>query len=516
MNLRDKVGQRLMVNFAGPELTPAVARFLVETRAGGIIHFGYNLTSQAQITRLNGELQDLAARHGLPPFLIAVDEEGGRVSRMPGEAARLIAPSQMAQAAAGSDAPASCAGVTARLLRRLGFNLNFAPVADVNNNPANPVIATRAYGHDPAQVARQVAAAVQAYLAHGLAPCVKHFPGHGDTEVDSHLGLPVVAHSRARLEQIELEPFRAAFAAGVPALMTAHILYPQIEPGGLPATLSPFFLTDLLRGELGFEGVVFSDALQMKAIADRYTVPAASLLTLQAGADVAMPLGSFQQQRECAERLVAEGDKLDHAPALARLLAFKERFCLPPAPFDPAQAQTDADMIESVARRSITLVGDSAARTHLAALSRQSPMRPLVLDFELPLASQVEEGRRPGPLLQSLLAAHWPNLQYLALPALDSVENEAALLDQARTADLVLILTRNARRLPDQARFVQSVVDVQPNTFLIAARDPYDLTLVPSAPVRLATYGDPPSSIQALAAVLLGETTPTGVLPVVL
>ncbi len=511
MNRRDKIGQRLMVTFNGPELTPAVARFIVESRAGGVIHFGFNIKSLAQIAALNRDLQDLATRNGLPPLLIAIDEEGGRVSRMPADGQDLIAPSQMAQSAAGPDAPATCAGVVARQLRRLGFNLDFAPVADINNNPANPVIATRSYGSQPARVAEAVAAAIKAYLAEGLAPCVKHFPGHGDTKVDSHLGLPVVHHSRERLDAVELEPFVAAFAAGAPALMTAHILYPEIEPTSYPATLSHFFLTKLLRHEMGFKGLIFSDALVMEAIASRYSVPEACYLTLKAGADIALPLGSFKLQRACIERLVEQAESLDWDEPLARILAFKERFCLAPVPTDPAAIATDTGLIAEVARQSITLLGAGSVRPQDSDLAA-----PVVIDFELPVASPVEEGRRPGPLLENLLSKGWPNAQYSALPTDFSDEQASVVIEAAHKASLLLIITRNATRLPSQAGLLQTLLAAQPNAIVVAARDPYDLSLAEGAVARLATYGDPPASIRALVEALNGVFKPQGQLPVTL
>lgn len=508
MNLRDKVGQRVMVTFPGPELTPEVANFIVESRAGGVIHFGHNITSLAQIAGLNRDLQDLAARHGLPPLMIGVDEEGGRVTRMPADGQAWIAPSQMAQSAAGPDAPGICAGVVARQLRRLGFNVDFAPVADVNNNPANPVIATRSYGSHPAQVSEAVVAAVKAYLAEDVAPCVKHFPGHGDTDVDSHLGLPVVHHSMARLQALELAPFRAAFELDVPAVMTAHILYPELEPEGYPATLSHYFLTRLLRQEMGFKGVVFSDALVMDAISSIYSVPDATFMTLKAGTDVAMPLGSFRLQKACIEKLVERAGELEWDESLDRILAFKERFCLPPLALDREAQQADARLIAEVARRSITEIGSRGQ-----ALST-GETRPVVVDFELAVATPVEDGRHQDTLLAQLLKERWPEVAFIAVQPDEVKEKREICLKAAYEASLLVIVTRNATRLPDQAGLLQELLAAQPRTIVVAARDPYDLGLTQGALGRLATYGDPPASIRALVGALFGDFSLRGELPV--
>ena len=510
MNIRDKVGQRFMVRFYGPELTPTIRQFLIESRAGSVIHFSSNIESLEQITGLNRDLQDLAARNGLPPYMIGVDEEGGRVSRMSADGLELIAPSQMAQAAAGADGPALCAGAVARQLARLGFNLNFAPVADVNNNPLNPVIATRAYGSQPDSVAEFVASAVEAYLANGVAPCIKHFPGHGDTNVDSHLGLPVVAHDRERLDALELVPFRAAIQAGVPAIMSAHILYPLLEPSGLPATLSSFFLSDLLRGELGFNGLIFSDALIMDAIAAHYSLSHSTLLTLQAGADVAMPLGSLEAQRISLDNLFDHADQLDLDQSVARIMAFKDRFCQPVPLFTPAQIAQDVGILSDVARRSITSLEANLTAPSLP-LSINEP-QPVVLDFELPIATPVEESRRSGPLLTALLRERWPHLRYLSLPADTTQTTEA--IQAAQDASLVIILARNALTLPSQAQLITDLSASCSRVIVVAARDPYDLCLVEPSVMRLATYGDPPVSIRALVEVLFGEVLPVGRMPV--
>jgi beta-N-acetylhexosaminidase len=429
---------------------------------------------------------------------------------MPADGQDWIAPSQMAQSAAGGgEAVATCAGVIARRLRKLGFNLDFAPVADINSDPANPAIGIRSFGIDPDLIGQSVATAVQAYLAEDLAPCVKHFPGHGDTAVDSHLGLPVVSHDLAHLEQFELKPFRQAFAAGVPALMSAHILYPQIEPSGLPATLSPYFLTGLLREELGYLGLVFSDALEMQAIAKIYPGPQASLMTLLAGADIALPMGDLANQKAAFEYLVERAAELDLDGPLARILAFKERFALPPLPADPAREAEDARLVAGVARRSVTALGPVS----LLPLSPQEP-RPLVIDFELPLASPVEEGRQPGRLLKDLLTDRWPGLRFLAVPAAAPPDSGPDPVEAARQASLLLIVLRNATRWPAQAQLLQKLLEAQPRAVVVAARDPYDLQLAPQAPLRLAIYGDPPVSIRALAGALSGEFSITGQLPV--
>jgi len=502
--LIDRVGQRLMVTFPGYELTGPIADFLLECRAGGVILFGRNITNLPQVRRLNDDLQQLARENNLPPLMIGIDEEGGRVSRMPGDGKAVITPSQMAQAVAGREAVATCAGVTARQLRRLGFNLNFAPVLDINNNPANPVIGSRSFGMTPELVGEMGVAAIGAYLAEGIAPCAKHFPGHGDTLVDSHLGLPELDFPLTQLWERELKPFVQAIAAGLPALMTAHILFPAIEPNNLPATLSRLFMTTLLRDELGFEGVLFTDALIMRAIADTYGYGVAAVLALQAGADVVMPLGKIEEQRICFATMLeaAERGEFELTASDNRLARFKARFCqLMRSPLELYPPQADVELIAQVARRSVSLIQDE---THLLPLAPAQYVRPALLDFTLAIASPVEEGRLPGPLLAGLLQQKLPGLTVYNLPA-DPDETQAAeYFELAAAHDLLIIVTRNAFRLERQGRLVRELLQLNKATVILAARDPYDLGAFPNAPTYLALYGDPPCSLEAAVGLLFG------------
>ena len=514
MNLRDKVGQLLTYRMPFvTELTPRLADFLVETRAGGLCMFGYNIPSLTKISQFNQDLQDLATRHGLPPFILSIDEEGGQVSRMPGEGQALIAPSQMAQAQVGAQTVHDAASVTARKLHQLGFNMNYAPVLDINSNPANPVIGTRSFGDDPEIVATLGAVAIKAYLEAGLSPCVKHFPGHGDTNVDSHYGLPIVNKTLDELRACELVPFQRAIEAGVPAIMSAHIVYPQVEPSGLPATLSYKFLTELLRQELGFEGLIVTDALDMGAISDRYGLAESSLIALNAGADLLLSFreGTYwlENQRDAFRQLVemVEAGQIDIAQIdqkVARLEKWRAQFAQAHAEPTP---EHDYEIISEAARQSIKVVhGD------LNSLPTRSSdvKRPLLIDFTAGIESPVEEGRLPGPLLEQQLQTGLPTLARLGISVATSEAEAARVKTWATQSDLLIIVTRNATRYPQQAQLVQDLLANQSNgatatPVVIVAREPYDLGLFPNAPVALLTYGDQPTSIRALANLLLGK-----------
>ncbi len=336
MTIRDTVGQLLMVGFQGTELSPAFLDWLQEYRPGGVILFSRNLVDPEQVARLTNALQAHAPN---PPLLIAIDEEGGRVSRLPQSFTTFPAASSVA-ACHAPDVAYGTAKVTAQELRSVGINMNLAPVLDVNSNPANPIIGDRAYGTQPEQVCTYGMAVMQGLQDNGIIPCGKHFPGHGDTMTDSHHVLPVVEADRDRLDTTELEPFRRAIRQGLPAIMTAHVRYPALDAEA-PATLSRPILTDLLRNELGFQGVTLTDDMEMRAILDHQSIGEASVRALQAGADMLVICHQQERQQEAVaaiEQVLEQGELGERLTAsVARLRALKEKRLASFQPVDPSR-----------------------------------------------------------------------------------------------------------------------------------------------------------------------------------
>ncbi len=341
MTIRDTVGQLLMVGFQGPEPSQTFLDWVQECRPGGVILFSRNLAAPEQVARLTNALQAQAPGS---PLLMAIDEEGGPVSRLPQGFTTFPAASGVA-ARHAPDAVYEAAAVTAQELRAVGINMNLAPILDVNSNPANPIIGDRAYGTGPEQVRTYGMAAIRGLEDNGVIPCGKHFPGHGDTLTDSHHVLPMVEADRARLDAVELVPFREAIRCGVPAIMTAHVRYPALDADA-PATLSRPILTDLLRNRLGFQGVTLTDDMEMRAILDHQPIGEASVRALQAGAD--MVLICHQQERQ-QEAVAAIEQALERGAlswenvttSAARIRALKEKRLVPFQPVDPSRvAQT--------------------------------------------------------------------------------------------------------------------------------------------------------------------------------
>ncbi|HKW81531.1 MAG TPA: beta-N-acetylhexosaminidase, partial [Casimicrobiaceae bacterium] len=290
-------GALVMVGIKGKALDAGQAAFLRRNAIRAVVLFRANMGSESEVRALTAALRRAMG----PRALIALDQEGGAVFR----AAFLPhAPSAMALGAIGDAMLAGKVGAAvARGVKSLGCNWNFAPVLDVNSNPANPVIGARSFASRPTEVARLGGAWMRGALREKVACCVKHFPGHGDTRVDSHLGLPVVDKSRRQLQAQELKPFRM-LEASAPAIMTAHIVYPQLD-AERPATLSRKILHRLLRDDWGYEGVIVTDSLQMRAIRQRYGPADAAVLALQAGADMVMALGSAAEQAAVVESIGA-------------------------------------------------------------------------------------------------------------------------------------------------------------------------------------------------------------------
>ncbi len=292
--LHEKLGQMLLFGWK----TDAQADALVtEFAAGGVVLMGRNIGTPAETSASIARLQALARQNGLPPLFVAVDQEGGRVQRL----GPPRYPKRPSQREIGTASNSHAARISAREigteLKSLGFNWGFAPVLDVDSNPQNPVIGDRAYSSDPHTVATLGVAAIAGFQDDArILACGKHFPGHGDTDTDSHFALPTIRRPRAALDAVELVPFRAAIQSGLAAMMTAHILFPALDPT-LPATLSPAILTGLLRQELGFGGLIITDDLEMKGVADHWGASEAAVLAVEAGADLLLCCHEWDTQR---------------------------------------------------------------------------------------------------------------------------------------------------------------------------------------------------------------------------
>ncbi|MBX6768835.1 MAG: beta-hexosaminidase, partial [Actinomadura rubrobrunea] len=464
MSVREKVGQLFVPAFPDAESAKEMVK---RYHVGGLIYFPANLRSPRQTAALSNELQQASKI----PLLLAVDEEQGAVTRAP---FTTRFPGNMALGATGRpDDARAAAQVTGAELRAVGINQNFAPVADVNVNPANPVIGVRSFGADPALVSRMLGAAIAGYQAAGVAATAKHFPGHGDTDTDSHTGLPVIRHSRATWERVDAPPFRAAVAAGVDAIMTAHIVVPGLDRSGDPATLSRTVLTGLLRGSLGYRGVIVTDSLQMEGAKVRYGPGETAVRAVNAGADQLLMPPSLPAAYDAVLAAVRDGriprKRLDEA--VTRILRMKEQRGL----FRGAEAdeeRADASVrtaagratAQRIAEHSITLVTNDGGL--------------------LPLKGKTVHVT--GPKSAALAAAlRGPGVRVAATP-------RAAAVAGLTTVDAGKATAAKVRAL-------------RPKPVVVAALGrPYDLDSARGAGATLAAYSSTAVSVRALAKVLTG------------
>ena len=336
----DRAGQVIHIAIPGKELNEQNRKVLTTMRPGGIIFFGFNLEDAEQIKKFTGDLQALARELKLPPFIIATDQEGGYVKRVR-DGVLQTPPARNLGDTGDSELCRATGYQVSRDLGALGINVFFAPIVDINNNPKNPVIGLRSFGTTLDAVLKCALpfeqGARQAYASGGAMPVIKHFPGHGDTQVDSHWSLPVIDKKIEELRTFELIPFRDAIRSGAMAVMTAHILYPQVDKDA-PATLSPKLLTETLRGELGFQGVVFTDAMEMSAVSKHYATVNRPITALKAGADILLYTSWQDEPPEAKARLVEAqqngeitrvADAEKEVPALTRALTNQLRAKLP-------------------------------------------------------------------------------------------------------------------------------------------------------------------------------------------
>ncbi|WP_405830191.1 MULTISPECIES: glycoside hydrolase family 3 N-terminal domain-containing protein [unclassified Streptomyces] len=528
MSLEEKVGQLFVSRAYGHSATdpdPADAEqnqtlFGVRTAAelvaryhlGGIVYFSWahNTRTPHQIAALSVALQQAALTSGARiPLLLSTDQEHGAVARI-GAPATLL-PGAMALGAGGSTADAlRAARVAGAELAALGIRQDYAPVADVNVNPANPVIGVRSFGSDPHAVAALVAAQVRGYQGAGVAATAKHFPGHGDTETDSHVGLPVMRHTRAVWEELDEPPFRAAVKAGVDAVMTAHIVFPALDPSGDPATLSRPIVTGILRERLGFQGVVVTDALDMAGVRQKYGDDRVPVLALLAGCDqllnppdLGLAYRSVLAAVEAGELTEARIDE-----SVLRILELKSRRGL----FDEAYTTTEAvdatvgirrhrDAADEIAAGTTTLLANPRG---LVPIDATSGPRLLVTGTD-PASPTGTTGPPTAVLARELTAL---GCRATAVPPARAV---AAAAGHAA----VLVCTYNVPEEDNpQRRLVTDLIASGVPVILLAVRNPYDPARLPACAAELATYSWTDVEMRAAARVLTGAVRPAGRLPV--
>ena len=508
-SLAKKIGQLMMVGFEGLSPPSYILDWLAGGRIGGIYLFARNIEAPAQAKRLIADCRAAAA----DPILVGIDQEGGIVARL--REGFSESPGAMALGA-GGDSRLACdiAYMMGREMAALGINWNFAPVADIAHQSDNPSVGARAIGRDPRLVSEIVAAQIRGFQRAGVAATVKHFPGLGNTVIDTHDAAARVTGSLSYLFAEDLLPFRAAIAADVSCVMLTHVIYEALD-SELPATLSPNIVDGLLRQELGYDGAVCTDCMEMKAIADAFGAGESAVLALLAGVDMVL-FSHTREAQEAAQAAVLEAarsgriseERIDQS--VERVRALKGRYLLDQAP--------PLDMVGSEEHR---LLARAAARAGIICIKRGNALplhsrsaRITLIEFSSRQLSDTGDARTDSRLAAYLIKRIPQVACHLIDPYADYAANTGELSDAISDVDTVILVTRNAHLQPAQMRLAQFVCDCAPRVILICACNPYDAGIIAGADSVICSNGDSGPSLEAAIDAICGKFLPTGKLTV--
>jgi beta-N-acetylhexosaminidase len=505
--LADRAAGLLLVGFDDTAVSGATAPFIAGT--AGVILFRRNIAGPSEVKALVASLQAGVAS-GRAPLLVAVDQEGGMVERL-GDAGT-PPPSAMSLGSVGDlRLTRSIYHMIGAELRALGFTVALAPVADVLSEPRSP-LGLRSFGADPEMVAGHVVAAVAGLHDAGVAATVKHFPGLGRAALDSHVTLPVSDRSIDDLPHEELVPFRAAIAAGVDVVMSAHLALPRIDASGEPATLSRAVLTGMLREELGFTGVICTDDLEMQAIAARLPPADAAVRAVSAGADLVLFSRSLDAARAARDALhdAIAGGHLEARAVEASLERIENLRARAARRTRTKLEQTHVELVCDAAHRAISILRAPSSQLPLHV---SSGARVFIVNFMEDAEKHSSTARVHSPLGAALAGAGGNVTEQLR--SLDPAGHEyKQLLMAAGSADVLIAVTRRAYQRPLQAQAVQDLALFGKPLIVIAALEPLDATVMPENAAVIASFGDGQAQLEAAADVLLGRSSATGRAPV--
>jgi beta-N-acetylhexosaminidase len=529
LSLREKIGQLMVFGFkanSAAEASEEIKELIRDHHVGGIIFFGRNIGKPEEVLNLTTVLQQKAKDSGQDhPLLICIDQENGVVRRL-GEGSTVF-PGAMLLGATHEPKHAYAMGLaTGKELKAQGINWNLAPTVDVNNNPLNPVIGVRSYGETAELVSAFGKAAMKGMQDAGVVTTLKHFPGHGDTDLDSHLELPTITHDMERLEAVELAPFKECIAEGADTVMSAHVYFPAIEKReGVPATLSKNVLTGLLREKLGFQGVITTDCMEMKAIADTIGTARGAVEAIKAGVDLVMISHLHNLQKDAIEAVVqaVESGEIEEGmidAAYQRVHRLKEKYLtwddIPlgqerielPAVIGCKEHQQQA---EEVFRQGVTIVKNEG---NILPLSADKDHRVLVVYPTNSYLTMVEDERYSSNALGYVIQEVHPSAMTEVLSSPPSEQEIAQIVQKAESFDTVIVGTLSASQSNKQLDLIQKLKGTGKSIVVIAMRSPYDLAYIPGVPAYIATYEFTTPALRMAAKALYGRETVHGKLPV--
>lgn len=522
MTLRQKIGQLMIFGFSGKEAPVEFYKLFEEDFVGGVILFNRNIETPDAVLKLTANLQMAAKRAGQPfPLLVSIDQENGIVRRLGNGTTEF--PGNMLLAAVGDQqATRAVSQATAKELRALGINANLAPVLDVNNHPDNPVIGVRSFGEKVADVIRHGTAFIKGHHDTGVITTAKHFPGHGDTDTDSHLALPTIPHDLNRLNQIELEPFRKAIVEGVDCIMISHISFPALEPDkDVPASLSYAVVTELLRKKMGFKGVIMTDCLEMNAIAETVGTVEGAVRALRAGVDTIIVSHTYSLQKKVIQRIlkaVDRGELREEAidKAVQRVWHLKSKYLSwerVPTPEKGIPQYVGGEAHRQLAwklyERGTTLLKNNG----ILPLDLDPRTTILVVEVDQKRYSLVQDGEDICRLRDAVLQHH-RNVKSIHIGISPSKEEMRKVLQEVESADIIIYGTVNAHLMRSQADLVNRVSRMDKPVIAVAMHNPYDLAAIPRASAFIATYEPTFSALSVAADIIFGKKKARGKLPI--
>lgn len=520
MTLHKKAGRLMIAGFKGRTMSEEIKHLIHTYHIGGVILFGRNIGTPEEILHLTRSLQIEAKAAGYKvPLLISIDQENGVVRRL-GEGTTIIPGAMLLGAAQDPTYSRKAGELTGKELKALGINWNLAPVVDINNNPKNPVIGVRSFGEDPHKVSELAKQSMLGMQDAKVMTTLKHFPGHGDTSVDSHLDLPVISHDLERLHQVELVPFKNCIAAGADAIMSAHVHFPALESeADLPATLSRSVITGLLREELGFEGVVTTDCMEMDAIAKGIGTVNGSVKAVQAGVDLVMVshLHGLQEQSilkiaEAIENGEIDEEQVDRSieridSMIANYVTWQEIEAGSSVPEFMGSAEHYADMKE-IYEQGITLAGGTGG----SPIAHDDKV--LLVYPHNEYATMVEDKRYSTLEMAEQLKNVHAHVEVIEVDSACYEEQQQETVSRAKEFDRLVILTLNAAAQESQRNFVGKLIGTGVPADVVAIRTPYDAAEFPEANRIYCTYEFTAAAFETMAEVLVGKTEIHGKLPV--
>ena len=513
LSLQEKLGQLLIIGFKEPKLTDEIRNLIREYKFGNFILFARNIENLTQLENLTHDIhEEVIASTGIMPF-IAIDQEGGNTVRIMDKST--FYPGPMSLSATKLSNSNDVGHMMGKHLMALGINMNFAPLLDINNNPKNPIIGIRSFSDKPEIVSKYGIEMIKGMQDEGIIATAKHFPGHGDVEMDSHLGLPVLPFDKKRLYDMELKPFKEAIDNGVDNIMTAHIIFKEVDKEN-PATLSEDILKGILRKELKYKGLITSDCMEMKAISEGITTPIGVYRGLKAGIDIACVCHTKQRQIDSIEKLkqvindnIISMEEIDEK--IKKILYYKNKvysvmknkYFRNEKNLDIFKDNNQEKILQNMVDSSLTFVNGKKLEIKGKALVYWCKQ----------YASTIAEDVLNNNFIDILLKREIPSfnlIQYIPK------QYNQELVDKSKEYETVIFLSFNAFQIESQAKMINEINKVAKNFFVISMRNPYDYLKIDENINYYTLYESTPNSMRTIVKFLKGEIEANGKLPITL